>query len=109
MKKEILTKMVWIIISIMLIPCAFAMYKTVQEKNYSIGQITAKYRNGDRDKTYHIVVQDETRDNKLMDITVDSGEYDKYEITQRVYISYNWVRQAKTIRLKTLEGECEYK
>lgn len=100
MKKEILKKMVWIILSIMLIPCIFAVYKTISEKNYSVGQITAKYRNGDRDKTYHIVVQDETRDNKLMDITVASGEYNEYELTQRIYISYNWVRQAKSIRLR---------
>ena len=71
----------------------------IVSRTYSVGEITSKYKNGDNKQTFHIVVRDETKNDDLVDVVVDEGQYNKFEISQRVFVDYNLLRQAQSNRV----------
>lgn len=107
MKKDLARGFVFLIIALFVGLGGIYLFNNVQSKTYAIGEVTAKYRNGDNNSLYHIVIKDETKDNELIDLTLNAGDFNRFNIKDRVRADYSLLREVESISSSTLSADAE--
>lgn len=93
-KFNLLEKFMIGILSILFIACNVSLYKI---NNHTVGYVVGKYINGDDNDIYHITIKDE---NKTIDLTTTEGIYNQYNLKDKVYVRYNFLRKIQEIMPK---------
>ena len=104
MKRDALKFLLAICIILFLSVAGFFIFNNIKNNSYVIGDIVGKYRNGDNNQTFHLVINDKKRE-KSIDITVEKGQYDKYQITDTVKASYSLLKEVETINYDTVTND----
>lgn len=62
--------------------------------SYISGTIVGKHTTGYNNDVYYLTV---SNDEKTMDVEVNSGQYNKYPLFEKVYVDYNLLRKVVSI------------
>lgn len=97
MKKDLIKIMTGLLLVLFIVIGLVITYTSLDYKNYAIGEVTSKYRNGDNNKTYHLVISNEDKNGKLEDFIVEQSTYNKIDLNQRVKLNYDIFKQSKGV------------
>ena len=100
MNDMIISVLVYLGVVLIAIVMLICIYYYINMDRYTVGKVIDKYMNGVANKKHHIVIIDERKKRKYIDLTVRKTQYDKMKVKQVLHIYYSIFRRVRLFVIK---------